>query len=130
MSLPTYEQALATSREGAPFSNGTEGECWLEANCYRCLNDAEFRRSEGPGCVLVMLSYEDRTPAEWVLDKPGHLGQKYRCMYFRSEDDGPDPEPTPIPDPPGQLTLVPREPFEQARMLAEYPQPAEVADVR
>ncbi|MGI5414275.1 hypothetical protein [Actinomadura luteofluorescens] len=130
MTLPTFDEAMATSREGVAFSNGTEAECWMENYCGRCVNDAELRRGDGPGCALVLVAYEDRFPAEWTPDKPGHLGQQWRCMYFRSEEDGGDPEPKPIPDPPGQLTLAPREPFERpARMLAPLgtPQPAEVA---
>jgi len=121
--LPTCEQALATSREGAPFSNGTEGEFWFESNCYQCVNDAEARTGLG-GCDLVLIALLGRTPAEWSETNPRGLSDRYQCAYFRSEDDGPDPEPTPIPDPPGQLTLLPREPFEQARMLTTYPQPA------
>jgi hypothetical protein len=125
--LPTYEQALATSRDEAAFSNGFEGEHWLEANCCQCLNDADARTGQGPGCVLVLISLEGRTPAEWTETNPRGLSNRYQCAYYRSEDDGPDPEPTPIPDPPGQLTLLPRAPYEQARMLTTYPQPAQVS---
>lgn len=127
MSLPTYEQALATSRDMPAFSNSTEGECWFENHCYRCINDKPARQGDyGNGCPLILVSLQGRTPAEWIEDKPGYLGEQWRCMYFRSEDDGPDPEPQPITDPPGQLTIAPREPFEASRMLTTYPQHAEV----
>lgn len=127
MTIPTYEQALATSRPGCAFSNGTEVDCWMERNCYRCVHDAELRRGEGPGCPVALVIYEDRIPAEWTPDKPGHLGEQWRCIYFRTEDDGDDPEPTPIPDPPGQLTLCPREPLERpARMLVPLREPVAV----
>ncbi|MGI5162761.1 hypothetical protein ACQEU3_47145 [Spirillospora sp. CA-253888] len=121
MSLPTYEQALATSREGGPFSNGTERECWMDRNCRRCIHDKDLRDGTGPGCVLISVLYEGRTPAEWTEDVPMSLDRQVRCIYFRPEDDGGDPEPAPVPDPPGQLTLAPRAPFEQARMLTSYP---------
>jgi hypothetical protein len=44
-------------------------------------------------------------------------------MYFRNKEDGDggDPEPKPIADPPGQLVLAPREPFEATRMLTDWP---------
>lgn len=118
MSLPTYEQALATAREGSPFSNGTEGEAWQANWCNNCVHDRDLRRGEGSGCVLVAISFEDRTPAEWFQREVYGLGTKFTCVMFRSEDDGPDPEPTPIPDPPGQLTLLPREPYTGVRMFA------------
>lgn len=126
MSLPDYDQAMAASRDEIPFSNSTEGEAWLSNNCERCLNDKPAREGRyEDGCVLILVALEGRTPVEWTPDKPMSLGEQYRCMYFRGEDDGPDPEPAPIPDPPGQLTLVPREPYEQpARMLTISPQPA------
>lgn len=120
--LPTYDQAWATAREGSPFANGTEGECWMDRNCYRCVNDKPSRQGDyANGCPLILVAYEGRLPAEWVPDKPGYLGEQWRCMYFRDEDDGGDPEPKPIPDPPGQLTLAPREPFEATRMLTALP---------
>lgn len=129
MSLPTYEEALSRAREGAPFSNGFEGECWEENWCERCVHDQPIRTGGGPGCPLPLVSYKDKTPAEWLEQDRSRLGDQYHCVYFRPEDDpGPD-EPTPTPDPPGQLTLCPREPFERpARMFADTrPVDAEVA---
>lgn len=117
MALPTYKAAWETARDNPAFSNGTEGECWMEANCHQCINDSPELVDRGEGCPLIEVAILGRTPMEWTPDKPGSLGEQYRCMYFRSKDDGPDPEPTPIPDPPGQLTLTPREAIEQARML-------------
>lgn len=129
--LPTYEQAMGTAREGSPFSNGTEGHAWLDANCFRCVNDKPARQGrEQDGCVLILVSLNRRTPAEWIEEQPFSLYHRYRCMYFRDEDDDGDPEPKPIPDPPGQLTLAPREPYEQARMLTPLPEPAREVAVR
>jgi hypothetical protein len=135
MTLPTYDEAFAKAREGAPFSNADEGYPWLETWCGRCTHDREARTSEGPGCPLVMVALMGRTPAEWLdntetgpdgLLKPYSRSGQYTCVMFRPEDDpGPD-EPKPIPDPPGQLTLVPREEFERpARMYADT-KPVEV----
>jgi hypothetical protein len=45
-------------------------------------------------------------------------------VEFRDENGGPPPEPTPVPDPPGQLVLVPREQYEGHRMLTTIPEPA------
>lgn len=118
MTLPTYEQAMATSSDESPFSNGTEGQAWMSRHCARCVNDKPAREGRyEDACVLILVALNGRTPAEWTEDDRMSLGDQYRCMYFRDEDDGPDPEPTPVPDPPGQLTLCPREPHEQARML-------------
>ncbi|MEV8639242.1 hypothetical protein AB0395_47065 [Streptosporangium sp. NPDC051023] len=114
MTLPTYEEALAKAREGSPFSNSTEGECWMENNCEQCVHDRPARTGNpADGCPLVLVAYLDKTPAEWMRNEGFRLGDQYTCVMFRPEDDpGPD-EPTPAPDPPGQLTLCPREPYER-----------------
>lgn len=121
MSLPTFEEADATAREGSPFSNGTEGECWMENNCYRCVNDAPTRRDEwDKGCPLIMVALLGKTPNAWMEKNPYGLSDRYTCIYFRDEDDPGGEEPTPIPDPPGQLTLCPRDEFERpGRMFAD-----------
>jgi hypothetical protein len=122
MTLPTFDEANTKAREGSPFSNGTEGECWMANNCHRCVHDAPVRRDEwDKGCPLILVAYLGKTPAEWLEKDRSRLGDQYTCMYFRDENDGPGPqEPTPIPDPPGQLTLCPRDEFERpARMFAD-----------
>ncbi|GIH26018.1 hypothetical protein Aph01nite_43280 [Acrocarpospora phusangensis] len=121
MTLPTYEEAYAKALDRPAFSNGTESECWFESNCYRCVHDAPFQRGTATeGCPLIMVAYMERTPAEWMEKNRSRLGDQYTCIYFRDEDDpGPD-EPTPIPDPPGQDALFPRESFERpCRMFAD-----------
>lgn len=126
--LPTYEQASGTAREGSPFSNSDEGCAWIANNCDRCIHDKAAREGRyEDACLLLTIAVFGRTPAEWTEDKPGSLGERWRCLYFRSEEDGGDPEPQPIPDPPGQITLVPREPLEASRMLTTYPQPVGVS---
>lgn len=129
MTLPTFDEANTKAREGSPFSNGTEGECWMANNCHRCVHDAPVRRDEwDKGCPLILVAYLGKTPAEWLEKDRSRLGDQYTCMYFRDEEDGPGPqEPTPVPDPPGQLTLCPRGEFERpARMFADT-RPQEVA---
>lgn len=130
MSLPTYEEAYAKAREGSPFSNGDEGHSWMGAWCGRCIHDKPARTGDpANGCPLVGVAYMGRTPAEWLdntetsadgaMTPYSRTGQ-YSCVMFRPEDDPGPQEPTPIPDPPGQDALFPREPFERpARMYAE-----------
>jgi hypothetical protein len=140
VTLPTYDECVKTSIDRAPFSNGDEGYGWMYNWCDRCVNDAEQHgKITGPGCPIIAVAFfESRTPAEWLdqkrLTPDGRMYERYgiadqyHCMYFRNEDQGGgDGEPKPIPDPPGQLTLVPREPYEQTRMLTTYPTPVEVA---
>jgi hypothetical protein len=133
MALPTHDEALASARDEPPFSNGTEGYGWLEANCGRCVHDAPTRRDEwDKGCPLILVALLGKTPIEWLDGPRDELGRyriedQYRCVMFRDEDDpGPD-EPTPIPDLPGQEGLFPRDGFERpGRMFADT-KPLEVA---
>ncbi|MFF4417021.1 hypothetical protein ACFYY8_31255 [Streptosporangium sp. NPDC001559] len=121
MTLPTYNEALAASHDESAFSNGTEVDCWMARNCGRCIHDKPARLNDyANACPLPLIAYADRTPAEWVETNPKGLEDRYTCVYFRPEDDpGPD-EPAPTPDPPGQLTLCPREPYERpARMYVD-----------
>lgn len=128
MTVPSYDEALKTARDNPAFSNGTEWEIWSYNWCERCTNDSPEMVDRGDGCSLIAVAmFEQKTPAEWMEQEDRSPSDRYHCISFRSEDDGPDPEPKPIPDPPGQLTLTPREPFEQARMLTSYPERAEVS---
>ncbi|MEO3869383.1 hypothetical protein ABGB18_11175 [Nonomuraea sp. B12E4] len=128
MSLPTFEEADATAQEGSPFSNGTEGECWMENNCHRCVNDAPTRRDEwDKGCPLIMVALLGKTPNAWMERNPYGLYDRYSCIYFRDEDDPGPGEPTPIPDPPGQEGLFPREPFERPGRMYADTRPREVS---
>lgn len=128
MTLPTYDEAFARAREMSPFSNGTEGYAWMENNCERCIHDRPHRDGTDPqGCPLILVALMGRTPIEWMQQDGHRLGDQYHCLYFRDEDDpGPD-EPTPIPDPPGQLTLCPREPYERPARMFAGTKPVEVS---
>lgn len=128
MSLPTADEVFAKAAEGSPFSNGTEGYAWMENNCHRCVHDKPARNDDYENaCPIILVAYVGKTSAEWLRKDGFRLGDQYTCLYFRDENDpGPD-EPTPIPDPPGQLTLCPRELFErQGRMFADT-KPQEVS---
>lgn len=114
-----YEEA----RDEAPFANGDEGDGWMANWCNRCWHDRDQRGEEitGPGCPLVAVALMGRTPIQWLdQKKDGELyarAGQYQCINFRDEEDGPGGEPQPIPDPPGQLTLLPREDVQGVRML-------------
>lgn len=128
-----YERA----RDRVPFSNGTEGYDWMENWCARCIHDGYGLGKDEPQCPLITVAYCGRTPAEWLdgpRDEHGRYGicDQYHCVMFRDRDDPGGREPEPVPDPPGQTTMWPREPFEGVRMplmappVAD-PQPATVS---
>jgi hypothetical protein len=116
-----FERAL----DKPAFSNSDEGLGWLDANCSRCAHDRPARQGrESEGCPLILVAFMERTPAEWLEGDRSSIAGRYTCVMFRHEDDGGDPEPKPIPTPPGQGELFPRAGLEGVRMLK--PLPAEV----
>ncbi len=136
MSFPTYDEAYAKARDRRPFSNGTEGYGWLDANCGSCVHDKAARYGdEGNGCPLILVSILGRTPAEWLdgpRDEQGRysIEGQYTCVYRRDENDpGPD-EPTPVPDIPGQEELFPRDEFERPARMFSDTRPSEVTSCR
>ncbi|WP_435109755.1 hypothetical protein [Nocardiopsis synnemataformans] len=104
-------------RETPAFSNGTEGAAWMGTWCDTCVHDVDARRMDGPGCELVFIALEGKTPAEWIETAPFSLTDRYQCLMYRPEGGGGDTEPRPLPEPPGQIGLFPREPFTGTRML-------------
>jgi len=120
------DELLASAREVPPFSNSTEGYGWIDAHCLTCVHEKPTRQGrEWDGCPLIALSMGGFTPAEWIPGDPRVAGgwdaaRLFTCVEYRHEDDGSDPEPKPIPDPPGQLTLFPRDGLEGVRMLKPY----------
>jgi hypothetical protein len=123
--MRTYDEVMAGSLDRPAFSNGTEGHAWMDNWCDRCVHDKPLRDG-GPtdpttgilGCPIIAVAYQSRTPAEWLEQEPFALGDQFHCIEFRDEDDpGPPAEPQPIPDPPGQEALLPREACEGVRML-------------
>lgn len=118
-----YERA----RDEMPFSNSDEGYGWMANWCDRCIHDGCGLGKDQPQCPLILVALLDRTPAEW-LDGPRDergaysLANQYHCLMFRDRDDPGGREPEPIPDPPGQLTLLPREPYTGVRMPLMAPE--------
>lgn len=133
--MDTVDNLYDAARQEPPFSNSGEGYGWMGENCGTCIHDKDQRSEEiaGPGCPLVMVALMGRTPAQW-LDGPRDssglysIGTQYTCVEYRHEDDGPT-YPTPIPDPPGQLTLLPREGLVGVRMLSALPEDSHVPAV-
>ena len=60
----------------APFSNGTEGEAWMQRWCYRCVHDRD------EDCPLLTVAMIDRTPAAWTPTDPHGLADRYTCAEF------------------------------------------------
>lgn len=131
--MDDYDTAFERARGESPFSNGTCGYGWMDAWCNQCIHDKPARQGDdGNGCPLIMVALVGRTPAEWLpgdpyTDSGFSIPKQYTCVMFRHEDDGGDPEPKPIPDPPGQLTLFPRDGFEGVRMLKPVPSDSPLA---
>lgn len=108
-----YERA----RDETAFSNSDMWEHWAERNCYRCSNDGMGIGKDQPQCPLILVALMGRTPAEWT-DQTPPLGD-FLCIYFRDRDDPGGREPRPIPDPPGQSVMFPREPWTGVRLPAD-----------
>lgn len=126
-----YSESYKRSREGSPFSNGTEGYGWMANWCDRCLIDAPFRNGiSKTGCPLLLIAFSGRTPAEWLeQDRDEHgrysIANQYHCIEFRRPGGG-GGEPRPKPKPRGQGDLFPPEPYRSRRMYVQ-PAPAEVS---
>lgn len=72
-------------------SNGTEGEGFMLAFCYRCERDRSLREETGPGCIIAARTMlfdidEPDYPDEWTYDADGDP----TCTAFA-------PEGTPLP---------------------------------
>ena len=126
---PSVDALYQEARDEPAFSNSDEGMSWMDANCDTCIYEKDQRNTEtpGPGCNLILVSLMGRRPIQWIdgpRDEHGSYSRagQYHCTEYRHEDDGPT-DPQPIPDPPGQLTLVPRDDYQGHRMLLR-PNPA------
>jgi hypothetical protein len=118
--MRTYDEMWASAREESAFSNGTEWECWSANWCDRCIHDKPARQGdEGNGCPLILIGFCGRTPLEWMEHERFSLGDRYHCIEFRDEDDGPTEPPGPSPQCPGQGELFDPAPYEGVRMFAD-----------
>lgn len=131
MSPDDYQKLHDEARDEPPFSNGDEGYGWMDANCSTCIHDKPTRNGDdGNGCPLILVALVGRTPIQWLDQKrvtpDGRMyelysrADQYHCIEYRHEDDGPT-DPQPVPDPPGQLMLLPRGDYEGVRMLSPLP---------
>ena len=123
-----FDEIMKRSRDGSPFSNGTEGYGWEAAWCNRCTRDAPFRNGiSRNGCPILLAANLGRTPAEW-LDGPRDehgaysIEGQYTCVEFRAPGGG-GGEPRPRPEPTGMDGLFAR-PERRTRMYVQ-PQPVE-----
>ena len=123
--MRTYREIEADAIDSPAFSNGTQGCGWMANWCNRCVHDVDTdtpRPENGgiAGCPIIAVTMIGKTPAEFFADdERAQIFADYRCVEFRDKDEPGGGEPTPIPDPPGQELLLPREPFEGVRMFVQ-----------
>jgi hypothetical protein len=135
----TYDEIMATARDEAPFSNGTECSAWMENWCWQpCFNPAEKswqdyengkrkhpHKDYPGGCPLIMAALNGKTPTEWLEQDSTdgiRLGDQFHCIEFRGPNDGgSDSAPRPRRDPRGMDPLFPQ-PERHVRMLKQ-PEP-------
>ncbi|MCI2421483.1 hypothetical protein MOQ72_29020 [Saccharopolyspora sp. K220] len=116
-----YDEVRRRSREGSPFSNGTEGYGWMAVWCEICLRDAPFRNGiSATGCPIILVAQLGRTPAEFLdgpRDEHGRysIAQRYTCIEYRAPGNG-GGEPRPKPEPRGMDGLFDR-PERSTRMF-------------
>ena len=116
-----FTEVEADARDVPAFSNGSMGYGWMANWCNRCTHDdLDSNRYGVYGCPIIAVTMVGKTPIEFLTqtDDDGIFGN-YHCVEFRDKDNPGPSEPTPIPDPPGQGLLLPREPFEGKRMFTQ-----------
>ena len=95
-----------------PPSNGTMGAMWMDAWCFRCINDHGYSHSEDEnpdkGCRLIVRSMTEDGPFDWLRDEQNYDTQrgwdpaKLVCSNFErcpcQDDLGWEPAPDPDPN--------------------------------
>jgi hypothetical protein len=119
----------ATPREGMPFSNSDEGMAFTSNWCDRCIHDKPARQGRyEDACGILTLALTNKIPGEWIEQEwgvppgggsPAPPIDRYHCIEFRDERDGPPPPTEPAPTPPGQGELIPMEPYVGTRMFSD-----------
>lgn len=98
--MRTYDEILASARDGSAFSNSTSFEIWsANRGCGTCRNDDDATEKYCP--ILSVALASGKTPAEWV--EMSDRVQDYTCTEYDprpDDDDGDDPAPEPDPGPP------------------------------
>jgi hypothetical protein len=78
--MPSFDDATSRAVDRPAFSNGTEGDAWMEHWCFRCTHDLR-----DDGCPLVLVAMLGQTPAEWREVDRRSLGNQYRCTLFQPD---------------------------------------------
>lgn len=74
-----------TPRSTSPaFSNGFEGDVWMERWCGTCRHD-DVDRGGNVACPLAGLALGGFTPRQWEDDVEGGLSSRYRCTAYEVE---------------------------------------------
>jgi hypothetical protein len=74
MSMPSYDDAMDRAADRPAFSNGFEGDAWMERWCHQCRHVED--------CPLLLVAMIGMTPAEWQELNRGDLGGQYDCTKF------------------------------------------------
>ena len=74
MSLPSFDAALETAQDRMAFSNGFEGDAWMDRWCRQCVHEQD--------CPLLLVAMLGQTPAEWREVDRNSLGNQYSCQFF------------------------------------------------
>ena len=76
MSLPSYDDAAAAAADRPAFSNGFEGDAWMERWCWQCVHEES--------CPLLLVALLGKTPAQWQEVDRNSLGNQYTCQFFEA----------------------------------------------
>jgi hypothetical protein len=71
-----FDQEYERAEQRRPFSNGFEGLQWTDRWCERCVRDWP------PGCALLDVAFNERTPAAWTENHPSSLANRYTCTEW------------------------------------------------
>ncbi len=79
MSLLPFEQELQRASPGPAFSNGFEGDAWMDywcSNCRHCLPQGS--------CELITVALLGQVPFPWERLVANSLHKRYVCHEFSS----------------------------------------------
>lgn len=90
--------ALSEATSGRPFSNGTEGDAWMDKWCRYCVHDHSMHgpNPQGPGCMLILNAMcppdDFQWPEAWLPEPDDgrfFLPSRMVCgMFTACHDDG------------------------------------------
>ena len=111
---------MGNPRKGHTFSNSTDWEIWSSHWCNVCkVDEPAWKRGEYEnGCPLIPLAMSGYVPNEW-LEQPAGDPDRFHCINFRGEGDGPDEPKHPENPIPGQGELIPRAEYERPKVFAD-----------